>query len=77
MSGDSQQTIIDHPLTNGDPNAILIVTPNYNPGNVFVAYNNKAVAVFYDNVRSKWGIFNLDLSAMTVNATFNVMVIKP
>jgi hypothetical protein len=29
----SHSTIIDHPLTNSHPNAIILVTPNYDPGN--------------------------------------------
>ena len=28
----SNWTTIDHPLTNGNPNAIILVTPNWNPG---------------------------------------------
>jgi hypothetical protein len=78
-----QQTIIDNPLTNGDPNAILIVTPNYNPGGTVVAFNSKPIGVFYtgsmgNSFANKWGIFNLDISqAMQVNATFNVLVVKP
>jgi hypothetical protein len=78
----TQQTIIDSPLTNGNPNVMLIVTPNYNPGGVFAAFDNTPVGVFYtgstgDSFANKWGIFNMDLSPMTVNSTFNVLVVKP
>src|SRR5207244_5216796 len=31
-AGNQICSVIDHPLTNGDPNAILIVTPHRNPG---------------------------------------------
>lgn len=73
-AGAAQQTLIAHPLTDGDPNAILIVTPNYNPSNIL---NNHPIGVFYHTSSNKWGIFNQDLVAMPNNAAFNVLVVKP
>jgi len=71
-------TLIDHPMTNGDPNAILIVTPNWNPGGgALGTYNNHPIGVFYSSSIGKWAIFNQDLTTMPVNAAFNVLVIKP
>ncbi len=69
------ETEIDHLLTNGDPNAILIVTPNFNPGGGAGVLNNHPIGVVYDG--SKWRIFNQDAVAMPLNAAFNVLVIKP
>jgi hypothetical protein len=68
-------TTIDNPLCNGDPNAILIVTPNYNPGGGSGTYNNHPVGVFY--IGARWAIFNQDLASMLNNAAFNVLVVKP
>src|SRR6185295_5219432 len=68
-------TAIDHPLCNNDPNAILLVTQNWNPGGAGGTYNAHPVGVFYTG--SRWAVFNQDLAAMPVNAAFNVMVIKP
>ncbi len=68
-------TIIDNPFSNGDPNAILIVTANWNPGGGGGVYNNHAIGVYYS--ASRWSIFNQDLVAMPNNAAFNVLVIKP
>ncbi len=79
-------TIIDNPYTNGDPNAILIVTPNYRKSD----YSQSASAgpakdipaVFYSvsggcsNI-GKWVIYNLNSTAMVDNTFYNVMVIKP
>jgi hypothetical protein len=65
-------TTIDYPLTNGNPNAIILVTPNYNPGNVGGTYDNHPIGLFYNG--SKWAIFNQDIAAMPVNASFNVFV---
>ncbi len=68
-------TTINHPHCNGDPNAILIVTPNWNPGGVGGTYVNHPIGVYYTG--AVWAIFNQDLVAMPLNAAFNVLVIKP
>ena len=69
-------TEINHALTNGDPNAILIITPNWNPGGVGGTYNANPIGVFYNNGTARWAIFNQNLATMTVNQSFNVLVIK-
>ncbi len=66
-------TLIDNPLCNNDPNAILIVTPNWVAGGG--VYNNHVVGVSY--IPPQWCIFNEDFGAMPTNAAFNVLVIKP
>lgn len=70
-------TVIDHPLTNGNPNAIVFVTPNWNPGNVGGTYNNHNIGIWYSSSQQKWAIFNQDLAPMPVNAAFNVLVLVP
>ena len=65
-------TIIDHPLTNGKPDVILLVTPNWNPGNVVGPLDDHPISVYYNG--SKWGIFNQDNVAMPVGAAFNVII---
>ncbi len=72
---DAHTTTINHPHCNGDPNAILIVTPNWNPGGVGGTYNNHPIGVYYTG--AVWAIFNQDLANIPVNAAFNVLVIKP
>jgi len=67
-------TVIDHPLTNGNPNAIIIVTPNWNPGGVGGTYDNHPIGVYY-NIESQWAIFNQDLAPMPVGAAFNVIIL--
>jgi hypothetical protein len=68
-------TTIDNPLTNGNPNAIVFVTPNYNPDGVCpCVIDNHPIAVQYDG--SKWGIVNRDLASMPLNASFNVFVLS-
>ena len=65
-------TRIDHPLLNGNSNAMVFVTHVYGPGsNVYVP----AVGVYYDPGPSRWTIYREDLGAMPVSAAFNVLVI--
>ncbi len=68
-------TQIDHPLTNNNPNALLLVTHNYNPGGVGGTYNNHPLGVYYD--APYWHIFNQDLAAMPENTLFNIIVPQP
>jgi len=70
-------TVIDHPLINGNPNAIVFVTQNWNPGNVGGTYNNHNIGIWYSSSQQKWAIFNQDLAAMPVDAAFNVLVQVP
>lgn len=60
---------IDNPATNGNPDAIVIVTQLWTG-----VYNPHPVGVFYTG--GKWTIFNEDEAAMPVGAQFNVLVIN-
>ena len=71
-SGVGHATVIDHPLTNGNPNAIILVTPNYNPGGIGGTYDNHPIGVWYSD--GTWRIFNQDLAAIPVGAAFNVII---
>ena len=68
-------TTLNHPHCNGDPNAILMVTANWNPGGGAGVYNAHPIGVYYTG--AAWTIFNQDLANMPLNAAFNVLVIKP
>lgn len=68
----AQWTEINHPLTNGNPKAIVFVTQNWNPGGVGGTPNNHPLGVWYTG--SRWAIFNQDLANMPVGAAFNVVV---
>jgi hypothetical protein len=61
-------TIIDNPLTNDDPNAILIIT--------LVGNLNAPIGVFYDDPGGRWRISRTDGGAMPNGTKFNVLVIK-
>jgi hypothetical protein len=67
-------TFIDHPSTNGHPNALVLVTANWSPAGRGDVYNNHSIGVWY--YQGKWAIFNQDRVAMPLGAAFNVMVIE-
>lgn len=68
-------TLIDNPVSNGNPNAIVFVTANWNPGGTYTGFDNHQVGVWYDAWAGKWGIFNEDATSMPVGASFNVYVL--
>ena len=67
-------TYVDSLLTNQNPDAVLSITPNWNPGGGAGIYNNHPVSVRYDTEEAKWVILNQDLGAMPEGAAFNVAV---
>jgi hypothetical protein len=67
-------TYIDHPLTNDNPDAIVLVTPNWNPGGVGSTYNDHPIGVYYSTGEKKWAVFNQDLASMPTGAAFNVLI---
>ena len=67
-------TLIDHPLTNGRPNSVLLVTSNWNPSGIGYTYLDHPIGVWYSGGQQKWSIFNQDLAPMPEGAAFNVLV---
>jgi hypothetical protein len=67
-------TVLDHPLANGRPTALLFTTPHWNPppgdGGI---YNDHTTGVWYDT-EGRWRIFNEDQATMPQDAAFNVLV---
>jgi hypothetical protein len=69
-------TYLDSPQINGDPNVVLYVTQNWNPGGGAGTYNEHPIGVWYDPSLQRWAIFNQDLEAMPEGAAFNVAVLE-
>ncbi len=70
-------TLIDNPATNNNPNAMLFVTQNWNPGGSGgEIYNDHPIGVWYSPA-GKWSVFNQDGAAMPNGAAFNVFVPPP
>ena len=73
----ANSTYLDNPLTNDEPNAILYVTQNWNPGGGGTGtYNDHPIGVWYDSSAQRWAIFNQDRDAMPEGAAFNVAVLE-
>ena len=72
----ANSTYLDGPPTDGNPNAVIVVTQNWNPGGSDGKYNDHPIGVCYDRDRSKWAIFNQDRAAMPVGADCNVAVLE-
>lgn len=70
-------SIINNGATNGEPNALLFVTPAYDPGGVCgCATDSSPVGVIWLPGDSQWAILNEDLSDMPVGVAFNVLVVQ-
>ncbi|MEJ7842726.1 MAG: hypothetical protein WKF95_13245 [Rubrobacter sp.] len=67
-------TYLDNPLTNGEPDAVVSVTQNWNPGGGGGVYNDHPVGVVYDEDVEKWAVYNEDDAPMPNGAAFNVAV---
>ena len=67
-------TDINYPGINGNANAQLLVTPNWNPGGNGGIFDNHPIGVWYH--AGKWAIFNQDVKAIPNGAAFNVMVLS-
>ncbi len=68
-------TFIDHPLANGHPDALILVTQNYNPDGIGLGVDNiHHVGVYYDNGLQQWAIYNEDSAGMPVGASFSVLI---
>jgi hypothetical protein len=67
-------TYLDNELTNGEPDAVLSVTQNWNPGGGRGIYNDHPVGTVYDAKLKKWAVFNRDGAPMPKGASFNIAV---
>jgi hypothetical protein len=73
-NGDGNYTYLDNKLTNGEPNATLSITQNWNPGGGRGVYNDHPVGAVYDPKLEAWAIDNRDGSQMPIGAAFNIAV---
>jgi len=69
----SNRTIIDHPDLNGNPDAKIVVSHNWNPGGVGGTGYNNVTGVWYNG--SRWTIYNeVNSIDMPAGISFNVYV---
>ena len=67
-------TYLDHPLTNGEPGIVLLVTQNWNPGGGAGVYNDHPEGVLYDEDEDRWAVYNRDVARIPDGAAFNLAV---
>ena len=67
-------TIITNSICDGDPNALLLVTPTISPHGGSAPYNNHPIGVWYNG--SHWTIFEEDSAVFVANTAYNVLIIK-
>ena len=79
------RTAIDHPLLNGNPNAVIVMTPNYGSTVDGVAPPRHPMGVYFNAgadgncAAGRWVIYDVTTSAETLNdgAMFNVWFVLP
>jgi len=68
-------TTIDNVLAGNNPNALLLVTANWNPGGGGTGiYDSHPIGVWF-TPQGHWAIFNQDMAAMPAGAAFNIKVL--
>jgi hypothetical protein len=68
-------TDISNSISDNNPNALVYVTPNWNPpGSSQGVFDNHNLGVWYNTSTGHWSIFNEDGTAMPSSAAFNVVV---
>ena len=65
------RSVIDHPLLNGNANAIVVVNYLYTSSTGVIA---GGFNVLYDSVTARWSVMRSDATNMPVGARFNVIV---
>jgi|GEM_PF-3912608 len=71
-------TTLDNPILNNNPNALVFVTHNQDPGGIpSGVLKNLSVGVYYSTIVNKWTIFNEDGTDISPGASFNVLIIVP
>lgn len=70
------RTLIDHPLLNGNPDAVIIVQHNWNPhGLLNGTYDSIPIGVYYNG--SNWAVYHQDGTDMPAGLSFNVLIAGP
>lgn len=64
-------TVLDHPLLNNNPNAVINVTHEYHGDSERL---NQALGVWYSNTRGRWTIYLNSSTTMPDGFDFNVLV---
>lgn len=79
--GGNSVTYINHPMCNGNPNAILFITPRMANDTLNIVSTYDGLAIFYSTTKKQWALLNTsftdELGDFDVGNRFNVMVVLP
>ena len=67
-------TLLNSPLLNGKPDALVLSTQYLDPGGAGGVSNSHQVGVRYFKSLKRWGVFNEGGGAMPLGAAFNVLI---
>ncbi len=67
-------TYINSPLTNDNPNAMILITPNLDPNGTNGFVNDHPIGAYYNTTLQQWGVLNEDGTPMGIGAHFNIMI---
>lgn len=67
-------TYINSPLTNDNPNAMILITQNIDPDGANEFVSDHPVGAYYNPTLKQWGVLNEDGSSMGIGAHFNIMI---
>ncbi len=67
-------TTLNHPYINFDSDALLLLTPRWNPGRGDTRPPARHFALWYNDLDAKWTILAQDLEAMSGDVTFDLFL---
>jgi len=82
----NSRTVLDHPLLNGNPNAVITITPNFGLRSAGVSPPNAPLGLYYSDIvngscagNGRWIVYQLTGSpaALSNGARFNVWFVLP
>lgn len=71
------QTTLEHLLANGDPEALIQISPTPYAGVWSGTTNNHPIGVWFDSILQRWRVFNQDIGTMPTSTGFSFDVEMP
>jgi hypothetical protein len=69
-------TVFSNSVSNGNPNALLLDTPDWNPGGKGGTASTSQTAVEYDTTATKWGVVDQNGTLVPLKSAYNVLIFR-
>jgi hypothetical protein len=69
-------TVFSNSVSNGNPDALILDTPDWNPGGKGGTASTSQTAVEYDTTASRWGVFDQNGTAAPLHSAYNVLIFR-